>query len=62
MWIFFWETGAEKYNIHVSKLPGMSLKEEVWRCSGCSLWRGWGELWRLGVPFALMLLGKAVFI
>lgn len=62
MWIFFWGIGAEKYNIRVRKPPGTSLEEEVWRCLGCSLRRGWGEFWRLGVPFAPMLLGEAVFI
>lgn len=61
---FFLGIGTEKYNIHVCKPLETSLEEEeeVWRCLACSLWRGWGEFWGLGVPFALMLLGEAVFI
>lgn len=54
--------GTEKYNIHVCKAVETSLEEEVWRCLAGSLWRGWGEFWGLGVPFAGMLLGEAVFI
>lgn len=41
---------------------GVSLEEEVWRCLGHSLWKGWGEFWKLGDPFAPTLLGKAGFI
>lgn len=54
--------GTEKYNIRVCKAVETSLEEEVWRCLACSLWRGWGEFWGLGVPFAGMPLGEAVFI
>lgn len=54
--------GTEKYNIRVCKAVETSLEEEVWRCLAGSLWRGWGEFWGLGVPFAGMLLGEAVFI
>lgn len=63
---WFVAIGTEKHKIHVCEPLETSLEEEgeeeVWRCLACSLWRGWGEFWGLGVPFAAMLLGEAVFM